>query len=704
MDRESNYISLQDATKICDYTQEYLSLRARQGKLKAVKFGRNWVTKEDWLKEYLVKVEDYNHNFNNGAPAKFLGTVPENLPVEPDEETIVKIKLNSSTSPTLWDEIKDEGKTLIGKFFPPVLKPIFSLGLVFVLFAANIAFGKEDLSQVFKTADQYVLKIGENSDLIAGKIFQSGKTLIAQGREGTEIIFSDIVEETKKSFNNADSKILTFSKIIDFGTAEIGKGISAVKEMNLFSTFASASRSSIKDYFSWLKQNYFSANDFVEEKIVDAGTEARNLVFGARNQVSKTAENLVFGISNGYIAANNFVEEKIRNSVSNIRNRVSKVGNFVSSPWKLLPSRVVEVKKEDLEKIQKDVEALKAGKTVVKEVEVSKVTRVEPVREITKEIFKVDDKALAQVRAQLIDMEGEIAKRLYAPGGVITQQIYIKEPVASPKIYQENGDIILQTAGSGNVILSAATGMQISGSQVVIDSTSLNNPLVYIADKTKIGGNTEIGGALSASSVAVGSVITAQRMTLNAPADYTGKILDLQLGGQSQFSVDYTGTMLFNSGLTSSSTLNVYGTTTLATLQGYVGIGTTTPASTLFVYGASTFMNGNVGIGTTTPSSLLELLSATTTQLTITTASSTYDPQIVFRTGITPTSRFTLGLDQSDSNKFKIATSTLGTLDILVIDPGTGFMGIGTTTPSTTLMVYGTSTFLGANFGIGTTT
>ena len=43
------YISLQEATKYCGYAQEYLSLRARQGKLKAVKIGRNWVTTKEWV-------------------------------------------------------------------------------------------------------------------------------------------------------------------------------------------------------------------------------------------------------------------------------------------------------------------------------------------------------------------------------------------------------------------------------------------------------------------------------------------------------------------------------------------------------------------------------------------------------------------------------------------------------------------------------
>lgn len=56
-----NYISLLEATKHCKYSQPYLNLRIRQGKLRAVKFGRNWMTTKEWLEEYLLKVESYKN-------------------------------------------------------------------------------------------------------------------------------------------------------------------------------------------------------------------------------------------------------------------------------------------------------------------------------------------------------------------------------------------------------------------------------------------------------------------------------------------------------------------------------------------------------------------------------------------------------------------------------------------------------------------
>jgi len=136
---ESIYISLQEAAKHYEYSQEYLSLRARQGKLKAVKFGRNWVTKKEWLKEYLEKVEEYNNNNKNHFQK--LVSPPKNLPVEP-------------SAPFSFKE------------FLQIYQPrfIFITVLIFVLLTTSFIFGKDSFTIVFETFNPYLTEFNENTN------------------------------------------------------------------------------------------------------------------------------------------------------------------------------------------------------------------------------------------------------------------------------------------------------------------------------------------------------------------------------------------------------------------------------------------------------------------------------------------------------------------------------------------------------------
>ncbi|MDR0683841.1 MAG: Fic family protein [Spirochaetaceae bacterium] len=50
------YISLQEASKLCDYGIEYLSYLAKTGRLSAIKINRNWMTTREALMDYVEKV------------------------------------------------------------------------------------------------------------------------------------------------------------------------------------------------------------------------------------------------------------------------------------------------------------------------------------------------------------------------------------------------------------------------------------------------------------------------------------------------------------------------------------------------------------------------------------------------------------------------------------------------------------------------
>lgn len=51
---QTEYLTMWEASKICSYSQEYLSLLARRRLLKAVKKENKWFTTIPWLTEYLA--------------------------------------------------------------------------------------------------------------------------------------------------------------------------------------------------------------------------------------------------------------------------------------------------------------------------------------------------------------------------------------------------------------------------------------------------------------------------------------------------------------------------------------------------------------------------------------------------------------------------------------------------------------------------
>ncbi|MFH1714134.1 MAG: hypothetical protein ABH831_00880 [Candidatus Nealsonbacteria bacterium] len=629
------YISLQEATKYCNYSQEYLSLRARYGKLKAVKFGRNWVTKKDWLFEYLKNVEKYNNLNNNHKEIKKEKAVfkknvqpPNNLPIEKKLNRII---------------------------LSPNLRFAVSVATIFILFFSSGVFGMPSFKNVFQELDPLVTEFSLATDSIFTESNQFYKDMLEEA--------SPLVTEFNKNFDrgvaslNKNPKI--FSKEADRQVRNLGNSISytvyivglagdiVVKEasnsivdnfdsiseqtVNIGEAFAEYGRWTLKkisqskdnlsegyivasdflknnfkkvpekaikqlselknvleDKFSAARESYIAANNSLERNFKNGSENTADLFSGLKNvledkfsaaresyiaannslernfkngsekatkQLSglgnifrnkfntakdgyiaandslernfkKVPEKLVrgfFNISNflkdrvnrakdGYAVANDFVETKLKQGYKAITDPFVAAYNYLTFPWRgNIPERVFvkETSKEELEAIKEEIKTLKTEGLTVREV-VTEVSRiVQPVREVTTEkiVARVDDISLALINSQISELQTEMANRLYAPGGVISQQIYVTEPVSSPKIYQENGDIVLQTAGTGNVILSAATGVQIAGKQVVIDSLSTTNPLIYIADPMNVAGDTTIesklsvGGELTASSI-----------------------------------------------------------------------------------------------------------------------------------------------------------------------------------------------------------
>jgi hypothetical protein len=79
MKRFRDAISLKEAAKFCDCTEDALNVNVRRGKLKAMKVGRNWVTTREWVNEYLRARESKNAAQNKTRFAIIFSTRLENI-------------------------------------------------------------------------------------------------------------------------------------------------------------------------------------------------------------------------------------------------------------------------------------------------------------------------------------------------------------------------------------------------------------------------------------------------------------------------------------------------------------------------------------------------------------------------------------------------------------------------------------------------
>jgi len=190
-----NYISLQKATKYCNYSQGYLSLRARSGKLKSLKFGRNWFTTREWLEEYIKKNEEYNNNLINkekneeqaGKPIVILKKEeksPENLPIE----KITTLRFG------------------------------FIAALVFILLISSLFFGKENFRYVFKNIQPSVQKFSQD--------FEKELDLLATP-DGCSFFTADLQSMFKDSSQNISKNLksgyVILSEFLDFLKEQIFK-------------------------------------------------------------------------------------------------------------------------------------------------------------------------------------------------------------------------------------------------------------------------------------------------------------------------------------------------------------------------------------------------------------------------------------------------------------------------------------------------
>lgn len=268
------------------------------------------------------------------------------------------------------------------------------------------------------------------------------------------------------------------------------------------------------------------------------------------------------------------------------------------------------------------------------------------------------------------------------------------------------------TTESGNIFIGYQAGADATGSdQLYIENSNSASPLIYgdfTNDYVNINGRLGIG--TSTPDYELESVSGSQNIEFVGTA-YAGK--KIVFGGRSANGTEGTPTASVagdilsefsglgyytggTSGFTSSTTggMRVYAEDTFSDVSypTQLRFMTTASGSTTLSTRMTVLSGGNVGIGDDSPDDLLNISSTTSNGIAITSVGADVDPYIKFEL-VDGTASFTMGVDDSDSDNFKISTTGLGTSDRFIIDSSGNVNIGGDGTPGGLFSVGSTSQF-----------
>ena len=277
----NEYISLAEATKHCEYSQEYLSLRARQGKLKAKKIGRNWVTKEEWLKQYIAKTKEYN----NWMAAKQIQKTKVASVDKPPTKKKPKLQLVAVRRVAPPPNLPVEAKKPKTSFS---FRPILIVLLTLTLFTHSIALGARN----FHPAKDFVTDIYSLASLGAKTVeFPTGMN-------------ADLTQDLNKKIDKVEREIIFNSHIL----AGAGNIITAstIEMFRESFTVVSQDVTRIGGKGDALVEGIVNVCLFIPETISSMGTTAKEIIRSPKEILAIVIQDLnemVFSVNRVFAAS-----------------------------------------------------------------------------------------------------------------------------------------------------------------------------------------------------------------------------------------------------------------------------------------------------------------------------------------------------------------------------------------------------------------
>lgn len=651
-----NYISLQQASELCDYSQEYLSLRARQGKIKAVKIGRNWVTTKEWINEYVKQIKNGNGKLGDG----FVKKIEETKKITEREKRIGEIReMRIIRGKNKIEKIRK----IISLSFSPVVQKSFALMLITILVSTGIVLAKPSIDfasvAISGIADDTVQAIEQFSDLsaealakadaftnkLATQISDLPAEVLAKA-EDNFIEFNFAVINTIDEYNNSISDtIIDTSEFISQSFVSTKSGMMATKENfnssieNVKVNFQSGYEGTIFLGKEIPKRIFENTKAVVENKIKDTENNISQKIKNAENKIKNISVNTflfladatesveysfeVFGkygnwlgskasdISKSVSDAGSSISKSISDTYKSISTTANNTCNFIFNPWakekadfQIAIQDIESIEefgklKQEIISLQEKIATMEKDGLPQKEIikEIQRITKIEPLKEITKEIRIIDDKSLADFKIRLSTIDTQLAtinkwetdindlqtltaKIQSSPpqSSAVNAPIYIGSQGiqsggsasfaslgvsgsagfrdlgvgGSSSFGANSGDLFsVNSTATFNSAVTMLNGLTVGSSTLIIDKdgnlttnqdiTTTGTGNVVIAGDLTVGGAQTYSGAASFTS----SSDTASGLSVNQQG--TGNIIQLQDNGIDAFVISDGGQAVFTS-------------------------------------------------------------------------------------------------------------------------------------------------------------